>query len=134
MSNTLITQIQDVYAAFGRGDVPYILGQLTADVSWEFEAPAAISWGGLRRGLEETAGFFSGIAAEHVNPVLKMTEFFASGDAVAAFGRYDATLRSTGVRVSVPSAHYFQFRDGKICRYINFTNTVAFVEAAAPLC
>jgi ketosteroid isomerase-like protein len=76
------------------------------------------------------AGFFSGIAAEHADPVLKMTEFFSSDDAVAAFGRYDATLRATGVRVSTPVAHYFKFQDGKIVRYINYINTGAFVEAA----
>jgi ketosteroid isomerase-like protein len=99
-------------------------------VSWEFEAPAAISWGGIRRGPSEAAGFFSGIAAEHADPVLNMTEFFESGDAVAAFGRYDATIRAMGVRVSTPVAHYFKFRDGKVSRYINIINTGAFVEAA----
>jgi uncharacterized protein len=126
----LVSKIKEIYAAFGRGDIAAILGSVTDDVSWEFEAPAEISWGGNRRGPAEAAGFFSGIAAEHIDPVLKMTEFFASEDAVAAFGRYDATLRATGVRVSTPVAHYFKFRDGKIARYINIINTGAFVEAA----
>jgi ketosteroid isomerase-like protein len=126
----LVSKIKDLYAAFGRGDVATLLGNMTDDVSWEFEAPAAISWGGNRRGPAEAAGFFSGIAAEHADPVLNMTEFFESGDAVAAFGRYDATIRATGVRVSTPVAHYFKFRDGKVCRYMNFINTAAFVEAA----
>ena len=126
----LVSKIKEIYAAFGRGDVAAILGSVTDDVSWEFEAPAEISWGGNRRGPAEAAGFFSGIAAEHIDPVLKMTEFFATEDAVAAFGRYDATLRATGVRVSTPVAHYFKFRDGKIARYINIINTAAFVDAA----
>jgi uncharacterized protein len=126
----LVSKIKEIYSAFGRGDIAAILGSVTDDVSWEFEAPAEISWGGNRRGPAEAAGFFSGIAAEHIDPVLKMTEFFATDDAVAAFGRYDATLRATGVRVSTPVAHYFKFRDGKIARYINIINTAAFVEAA----
>ena len=129
MSN-LVSKIKEIYSAFGRGDVAFILGSMTDDVSWEFEAPAEISWGGVRHGTAEAAGFFSEIAAEHVDPVLKMTEFFESENAVAAFGRYDATVRATGVRVSTPVAHYFQFRDGKIARYINVINTAAFVEAA----
>jgi ketosteroid isomerase-like protein len=128
--SVLVSKIKEIYSAFGRGDVAAILGSVTDDVSWEFEAPAEISWGGNRRGPAEAAGFFSGIAAEHIDPVLKMTEFFATEDAVAAFGRYDATLRATGVRVSTPVAHYFKFRDGKIARYINIINTGAFVEAA----
>jgi ketosteroid isomerase-like protein len=59
-----------------------------------------------------------------------MTEFFATGDAVAAFGRYQATLRKNGVRVDTPVAHYFKFRDGKVARYMNIINTGALVEAA----
>src|ERR1700688_225605 len=106
--SVLVSKIKEIYSAFGRGDVAAILGSVTDDVSWEFEAPAEISWGGNRRGPAEAAGFFSGIAAEHIDPVLKMTEFFATEDAVAAFGRYDATLRATGVRVSTPVAHYFK--------------------------
>ncbi len=102
---------------------------MSADVSWEFEAPPEISWGGIRRGPAEAAGFFTGIAAEHADPNLEMTEFVSSGDAVAAFGRYQATVRATGRRVDTPVAHYFQFRDGKVARYINMVNTAAFVEA-----
>jgi ketosteroid isomerase-like protein len=124
-----ISKIKEIYAAFGRGDIEAILGSMTEDVSWEFEAPAEISWGGIRRGPAEAAGFFAAIAAEHIDPVLTMTEFFGSDDAVAVFGRYEATLRKTGVRVSTPVAHYFKFRDGKIARYMNLINTGAFVEA-----
>ena len=126
----LIAQIKDIYAAFGRGDIQTILASMTEDVSWEFEAPAEITWGGCRRGPAEAAGFFAGIAAEHADPKLEMTEFLATSDAVAAFGRYQATLRATGSRVDTPVGHYFKFRDGKISRYINLINTAAFVQAA----
>ena len=125
----LIQKVKDLYAAFGRGDAAAILAELTGDVSWEFEAPAEMSWGGIRRGPTEAAGFFVGIANEHADPKLEMTEFVASGDTVAAFGRYQATVRATGRRVDTPVAHFFRFRDGKVARYINFVNTAAFVEA-----
>ena len=125
----LIARVKEMYAAFGRGDAAAILAAMAEDVSWEFEAPAELSWAGIRRGPKEAAGFFEGIAAEHGDPRLEMTEFIASGDEVAAFGRYAATVRSTGVRVDTPVAHYFKFREGKVIRYINFINTGAFVEA-----
>ena len=125
----LISKVKELYSAFGRGDAATILGSMTDDCSWEFEAPKEISWGGNRRGPKEAAGFFTGIAAEHADPVLKMTEFLESGDAVAAFGRYDMTIRATGKPVSTPVAHYFKFRDGKVSRFMNFTNTAAIVEA-----
>jgi ketosteroid isomerase-like protein len=126
----LVNLVQDMYAAFGRGDVETILSNTTEDVSWEFEAPAVLAWSGIRKGRLEAKGFFVGIAAEHENPVPNMTEFFFTNDAVAAFGRYDATVKSTGKRVSTPVAHYFKFRDGKVSRYVNIINSGAFVEAA----
>jgi ketosteroid isomerase-like protein len=42
--STLISTVQSMYAAFGRGDVPGILAHLSPDVSWEFEAPGETSW------------------------------------------------------------------------------------------
>ena len=126
----LIARVKEIYAAFDRGDIDEILASMTEDVSWEFEAPAEITWGGVRKGREEAAGFFVGIAAEHGNPLLQMTAFFADGNKVAAFGRYDATVLASGIRVSTPVGHYFEFRDGKISRYINLVNTGVFVEAA----
>jgi ketosteroid isomerase-like protein len=125
----LIDKIKDIYAAFGRGDIATILASMTDDVSWEFEAPAAISWSGIRHTPKEAAGFFAGIAAEHEDPNLEMTKFFSTSDAVAAFGRYQATVKATGIRVDTPVAHYFQFRDGKIARYMNIINSAAFLEA-----
>ena len=44
----LVKKVQDMYAAFGRGDVETILNNTTEDVSWEFEAPAALTWSGIR--------------------------------------------------------------------------------------
>jgi ketosteroid isomerase-like protein len=125
----LISKIKDIYAAFGRGDIATILASMTDDVSWEFEAPAELSWSGIRHSPQEAAGFFSGLASEQADPKLEMTEFFSTTDAVAAFGRYQATVKATGIRVDTPVAHYFKFRDGKIARYINVINSAAFVAA-----
>jgi len=125
----LTATIRNIYAAFGRGDIDTILDAMTEDVLWEFEAPSEISWSGIRRGREQAAGFFAGIAAEHADPKLEMTEFFEAGDAVAVFGRYAATIRATGIRVDSPVAHYFRFRDGKIARYVNVIDSGSFVEA-----
>jgi len=127
----LVSTVKDMYAAFGRGDIDTILNHTTDDVDWQFEAPAALSWSGMRKGRAETMGFFEGIAAEHDTPVLVIDHYFSNGDSVATFGRYDATVKATGKRVSSPVAHYFQFRDGKVCRYVNIINSGAFLEAAA---
>lgn len=123
--------VKEMYAAFGRGDIAAVLSHVAKDADWEAEGPAEMIFTGIRHGIEDIEGFFAGIAREHANPNLLMTEFVSSGDSVAAFGRYQATLKKTGVPVDTPVGHLFKFRDGKVVRYVNMLNTAAFVSAAA---
>ena len=55
MSN-LVSTVQEIYSAFGQGDVPAILARLADDVVWETEGPAIISFTGTRHGIAETKG------------------------------------------------------------------------------
>ena len=57
--DTKIQTVQDVYAAFGRGDVEAILAVLTDDVDWASEPESSIApWHGVRRGKAEVPSFF----------------------------------------------------------------------------
>ena len=118
-----------MYAAFGRGDLPAILSHLTEDVSWESEGSDRLSFSGVRTGTGGATEFFTALATDFSDPKLAMTEFFERPDAVAAFGRYQVIVNATGKTVDTPVAHFFGFRDGKVCRYINLANTGAFLEA-----
>jgi ketosteroid isomerase-like protein len=129
MSN-LIDTVQEIYAAFGRGDVPAILAQCSDNVLWETEGPAELGFTGSRRGIRQTTGFFEAIAENHSDPKLEPKEFFASEDAVAVFGRYLCTLTKTGKRVNSPFAHYFRFGGGKLIHFMGFINAGAFLDAA----
>ena len=126
----LIQTVKDLYAAFGRGDVATILASLSTDVSWEMEAPAELSFAGIRKGPEAVKGFFQAIASDHADPKLEITEYLSSADAVATFGRYKCTLKKTGKPVDSPVAHLVKFRGGKVVRFVDHINTAAFVEAA----
>ncbi|MDQ2841931.1 MAG: nuclear transport factor 2 family protein [Acidobacteriota bacterium] len=125
----LITKVKGFYAAFTRGDITAILESVADDVSWEYEAPPEILSSGIRHSRKEVAEYFSAIAGQSVDHNLTMTEFFSSDDAVAAFGRYQGTIKSTGIRVNTPLAHYFKFRDGKVVRHVQLSNTGATLEA-----
>lgn len=124
--------VQDIYAAYVRGDIASILNQLAADVVWEVEGPPSLSFTGIRRGVQETTGFFEALGRDYSDHSIAMTDFVASGDAVVAFGRYEATAKATGKRASTPLAHYWTFRNGKVARYVNYLDTAAFVEAQRP--
>ncbi len=128
MSN--IDTVKEMYAAFSRGDVAGIMAHVADDVLWEAEGPAELKFTGIRRGKNDTLGFFTAIGDEHQSPVLNMTEFLSSGDSVAAFGRYACTLTRSGKWVDTPIAHLFKFKNGKVVQYTNLFNTAAFVEAS----
>ena len=125
----LINKVKATYAAFSRGDIETILASVADEVSWEYEAPPEILSAGIRHSRKEVAEYFSALARQSVDHNLEMTEFFATDDAVAAFGRYQGTVQPSGIRVNSPLAHYFKFRDGKIIRLVQLTNTAATLEA-----
>jgi ketosteroid isomerase-like protein len=131
MSNPTET-VQELYAAFLRGDLPAILDKLADDVVWESEGPPIISYSGIRHGIAETTGFFEGLAADHANSQLTISEYVANGDAVMTLGRYSATVKATGKKLDSPIAHYWKLRDGKVVRYVGLGDTAAAVEALQP--
>lgn len=125
----LIAKVKDFYAAFSRGDITTILESVAEDVTWEYEATPEVLSSGIRHSPQEVAEYFSAIAGQSVDHNLEMTDFFSTEDAVAAFGRYQGTIRSTGIRVDTPLAHYFKFHDGKVVHHIQLSNTAATLEA-----
>lgn len=99
------------------------------DVSWEFEGTPEILSCGIRRSPKEVAEYFAALAGQSADHNLQMTEFLSTGDAVAAFGRYQGTIKSSGIRIDTPLAHYFKFQEGKIIRFVQLSNTAVTVEA-----
>jgi ketosteroid isomerase-like protein len=131
MADATVT-VQELYAAFGRGDLPAILSKLDDNIVWESEAPAIVSFGGIRHGITEVRGFFDALARDFSDQKLTIAEYVASGDTVMTIGRYSATTKATGKKVDSPVAHYWKFRDGKVVRYVGLSNTAALVEALQP--
>jgi ketosteroid isomerase-like protein len=121
--------IQRLYDAFSKGDINTILNHLTADVEWIFEGPEIIPFTGIRHGIEQTKGFFAGLATTQAGMKLTPHQFVAQGDHVAMLGRYTGTVTGTGKHFDTPVAHFFHIRDGKVARFTNLTDTAAYVEA-----
>ncbi|MGB6200110.1 MAG: nuclear transport factor 2 family protein [Candidatus Acidiferrales bacterium] len=131
MSNTTI--VQDLYAAFSRGDIATVMAGLADDVVWESEGTAVLKASGIRHGKTETMGFFAALAEDSTDTKLTVTEYVASGDVVMTMGRFAGTAKVTGKKYDTAMAHYWKFRDGKVVRFVTFSNTAALVEALTPL-
>jgi ketosteroid isomerase-like protein len=119
--------VRAVYEAFGRGDVPAVLGAMAADIEWH-EAEG-MPYGGVYHGGEAVAqNVFGPITQDVVDFAVTAEEFIASGDAVAAVVRYTGTGRATGKELNLPVVHLWQVRNGKVEQFRQFIDTVKFRE------
>lgn len=62
--------VMDLYAAFGRGDLPAVLAALADDVEWALPGPANIPMAGTRPGEAGRAGLVRNRRGESCLPGL----------------------------------------------------------------
>jgi ketosteroid isomerase-like protein len=115
-------------AAFGRGDIPYILDRLDPAVEWR--SPGTVPFSkGLYRGPEEVAQFFAGITEYIAEPNLEAHEFLAVGDRVVALLRFRGRGKETGLPFDAPEAHIWRLSEGKVVEQQTYADTAAIVQA-----
>ncbi len=120
-----VSIIQELYAAFGRGDVPGILNHIASDVDFEFVGSPALVYAGNRRNHEQVADFFASVAKADDIHAFEPREFIAGGDHVTVLGWEKSTAIDTGKPFESEWAHVFTVKDGKVTRWRGFFNTAA---------
>jgi ketosteroid isomerase-like protein len=132
MAQDNLETIRGLYAAFARGDVPFVVGALDAQVEWieaenfiyadrnPYVGPQAVLDGILMRLGAEWDGF-SAVSEQIVG----------SGDTVISLGRYRGTYKATGKPVNAQFVHAFTLKGGKIVRFQQYTDTAQFRDAVA---
>ena len=128
MSN--VDRVQEIYAAFGRGDIPYILDQIADDVSWDEEVPGyGVAYLEPGSGRDHVAKFFAGADAlvfDRFEPL----NFLAGGDQVAAIIRVGARNAATSRRIDDYEVHVWTFgADGRVTRFAHVVDRHAHVSA-----
>jgi uncharacterized protein len=123
-----VATIRSLYEAFGRGDIPYILDRLHADVEWH--APVTVPFSkGLYRGPEEVAQFFAGMVEYIAEPSVETQEFLAAGDRVVAFLRFRGRGAESGLPFDTPEAHVWRLSEGAVVEEKTYADTAAIVQA-----
>ncbi|MGH9655779.1 MAG: nuclear transport factor 2 family protein [Bryobacteraceae bacterium] len=117
--------VQDAYAAFGRGDIPAVLGYLTDDVEWYAAGPKELPLAGTRRGRQQVSEFFKDLNESEEILAFEPQEFIAEGDTVVALLRYRVRVKATGRIVETDLMHVFTVRNGKVSRLRQFYDTAA---------
>lgn len=124
-----IKSIEQVYEAFGRGDLAVILDAVTDDVDWAAETTStAAPWYGVRHGKEAVAAFFTAFGSAMEVVEFRPVSFAANETDVLTVVRFRARSRSTGKTAAMDLHHCFTFRDDKIA-YYRGTEDTAQTEA-----
>lgn len=123
--------VKGIYDAFARGDVPAVLGTFDPGIQWReaegflyadrnpYMGPQAVAEGLFQRLVSDIEGLT--VAPENI---------IDAGDTVVAEGRYTGTIGATGTSVDAQFAHVWEFRDGRVVRFQQYTDTKQWAEAA----
>jgi len=133
MSEKNVDIIKRMFEAFGRGDIPAVLGMFSEDI--EFQSPVTrvehveISWSHPRRGREQVAQYFKELAEKVQPEPFEVLGTIAQGDKVVVEGRNRGRVKSTGRTYEHDWVMIFTLREGKITSFRHYYDT-ADVSAA----
>lgn len=117
--------VQEIYAAFSRGDIPGVLARMTGDVELHYPGPSEIPYAGVYKGQDGLVQFFSKVGENAEVLELVADEYVAQGDTVVALGRERTRSRPTGKEWQDAWAMVWTLRDGKVTRVRIFHETAA---------
>jgi uncharacterized protein len=130
MSENNRATVQGMYEAFGRGDIATVLGALDPEVEWWEAENFIYADGNPYVGPQAVLqGVFARIGAEWEGFLVSPKEVLDAGNTVVGHGYYSGKFRGTGREVRAQFAHVFTFRDGKVVRFQQYTDTAQFKEA-----
>ena len=130
--NENVEKLQQMYAAFGRGDIDAILANVTDDVTWGVDTAAReVPMYGLRDGREGVADFFATLAEQVDFKSFEPKNFAAAGDEVLVTVDYDFQFRKNGKGQAMGALHRFRIRNGKVSSFRAYEDTAAVRSAWA---
>jgi ketosteroid isomerase-like protein len=112
--------IEGLYAAFGRGDVPGIVAQLTDDIRWVSHGESDVPWSGDFSGKHRVPEFFAAIFQSVDVQAFTPQEWIAQGDTIVSLGEFGCQVRATGKTSRSRWVFIWKLRNGKICSYEKF--------------
>jgi len=129
MSN--VDLVRGLYGAFAQGDVPTVVGGMDADIHWrEAEGnpyqPSGAAWVGADAIVEN---LFMRLAAEWDGFSANPGQYHDAGDTVVVEGRYTGTCLATGIALDSQYCHVFEFKDGKVTSFQQYTDTAQWKKA-----
>ena len=122
MTMNNVDLVQGLYAAFGAGDVPKVIGSMHPQIEWT--ETAGFKYGGVYRSPQAVLeNVFARIQAEFESFSIDVGRLIDGGNVVVMQGHYVAKGKSTGDSVRAAVAHVFELSDGKIVRFDQYVDS-----------
>src|SRR5688572_23713297 len=117
--------LKDLYEAFGRGDIPAVLGAMTPEMRWSLAEgnpymPSGGAWVGPNAVLNN---LFMKLGAEWDGFTVHPKLFHGAGDSVIVEIRYSGTYKATGKSMDAQACHVWDVKDGKVTRFQQYVDT-----------
>ncbi|MDQ1557316.1 MAG: uncharacterized protein QOD32_376 [Pyrinomonadaceae bacterium] len=132
MSQETVAVIRGLYEAFGRGDVPSVLGRMDQGIEWR-EAENFIyadrnPYVGPQAVLE---GVFMRLGSEWEGFTVTPEEWLDAGNHVVVLGTYSGRHRESDREVRAQFAHVWGVRGDRVVRFQQYTDTKQFADVVA---
>jgi ketosteroid isomerase-like protein len=131
--------VQELYAAFGRGDLSAILARMHPDVEWaanvDYSLPAAqaVPCYEPGRGWDFVARYFERVRQGYEMHTFTPVGFMTGGTEVAVRINVDFTIRPTNQRIVTEVLHHWIVdENGLVTRFRDFEDTLAWSTAWTP--
>jgi ketosteroid isomerase-like protein len=114
--------VKGVYAAFGAGDVPKVLGAMHPQIQWT--ETAGYKYGGVYRSPEAVLeNVFAKIQVDFESFSVDVERLIDAGNLVVMQGHYLGKGKATGKSVRAAVAHILEISDGKIVRFDQYVDS-----------
>ena len=131
MSQENVQVIQGLYEAFGRGDVPAVLGRMDEGVEWNEAENFIYADGNPYVGPQAVLeGVFARFGSEWEGFTVTPEEWLDAGERIVVLGTYSGRHKSTGKQVRAQFAHIWSVREGRVVRFQQYTDTKQFADTA----
>jgi ketosteroid isomerase-like protein len=117
--------VKSLYDAFGRGEIPTVVGAMSPDIRW-YQAesnpyrPSGEAWIGPDAVLNN---LFARLGGEWDGFAVHPKSFYGAGNTVIVEGRYSGSFKPTGKRMDTQFCHIWDIKNGKVTRFQQYVDT-----------
>jgi ketosteroid isomerase-like protein len=130
MSQENVTLVQRAYEAFGRGEIPTLLALMDPNIEWYEPQASGYPPAGIHRGPQAVASeVFGTVPTYYEEFAVVPQEFLDARDRVFVLGEFRGKGKAKGTPFVAPFVHIYTFRDGKITRFQDYTDTGTMATA-----